>query len=969
MNCESKIKIFTDAKSLIYAKRNSTHSILLNGTLNYLANFISMGNVEIYHVPGDVNVLADVMSRAIADNINCTLPREHPISKKWAEKIPPINDKFNVDRETLFKFLTTPLKPEDQDPYSRTHKKLMEPKSVQTWYDLTKDTSSEERFNHAISLLEQWNREYVDKEEVIPNYMLEVNKAALTLELTKAEECAKEIERILDVVYSEIKNTPVIKQINAALVEASKKLINIRHEKISKQNVKKYTQIIEEVQGLIKYIDNGAIIEGIRKKKREVGKKIAESTVKEEPDMKVSSNMITCRYKSSNHNNIEPEWNPKRDSLEIPIRESMIIKPNEIKIVDLGFEIRTTPDLEKRIGLAEGWDKNIKLIINTNLVRNKYEEGEKISIQNISEDDIKIGANTKLIEAKIVAKKKYDDVEDWEELKERETDKKEEEESEKAPEIRYCHIDVDEEAETINKGLFRLDPESIFIGDIEIKFMGDPCLKHLELVELQDFDNRQLRKSTQIEERKMPEIPVWSVNTKEEDRKSKEKEMEALLTADLLENKRLSTETFIELQNDDPKIRKIKENLLGNPKAFDTFIIRNGILCKKFGSKKDGMMFMGPYVPDKILRAVVVYIHRRNLHPSTSQTAKEFKAYYYHPMADKTVKEICRNCITCTQTRNKEKRNIGVGRQRSLKPTKPREGVSMDIIYLPKSKDGNTHGLLIGDLFSLYISFYPMKSKTSSEVAKKLNLYISSHGVPKSIYSDSDPSFRGETEKVIRMYGIQHATSFPYTQKENAVEAQVRTFKTASRAAIAESEVFKRDSWDKLFPIVICRINSLISKYGMSREAMHFGNMIESSLPLITDTELFSPLEEDMEETAKKFRDKMGRFMAKRERNKKYYKIGKEHKFYIYELVMKAEYVTGSALHPTHNGPHRIIGLSEKGAEIKDIKTGEISNVSFENLRKITLDELLVLLPQNYDDEISKALSTFRYNRKNVGTQ
>ena len=90
LNCESKIKIFTDAKSLIYAKRNSTHSILLNGTLNYLANFVSMVNVEIYHVPGDVNVLADVMSRAIADNINCNLPKEHPISKKWAEVLPPL---------------------------------------------------------------------------------------------------------------------------------------------------------------------------------------------------------------------------------------------------------------------------------------------------------------------------------------------------------------------------------------------------------------------------------------------------------------------------------------------------------------------------------------------------------------------------------------------------------------------------------------------------------------------------------------------------------------------------------------------------------------------------------------------------------------------------------------------------------------------------------------------------------------
>jgi hypothetical protein len=138
LNCESQIRIFTDAKSLIYAKRNSAHSILLNGTLNYLANFASMVNEEIYHVPGDVNVLADLMFRAkditLTNNINCNLPKEHPISKKWAELLPPIKDHFNVDRETLFKFLTDPLKPEDQDPYNRTHRKLMEPKSVHTWY-------------------------------------------------------------------------------------------------------------------------------------------------------------------------------------------------------------------------------------------------------------------------------------------------------------------------------------------------------------------------------------------------------------------------------------------------------------------------------------------------------------------------------------------------------------------------------------------------------------------------------------------------------------------------------------------------------------------------------------------------------------------------------------------------------------------------------------------------------------------
>jgi hypothetical protein len=79
---------------------------------------------------------------------------------------------------------------------------------------------------------------------------------------------------------------------------------------------------------------------------------------------------------------------------------------------------------------------------------------------------------------------------------------------------------------------------------------------------------------------------------------------------------------------------------------------------------------------------------------------------------------------------------------------------------------------------------------------------------------------------------------------------------------------------------------------------------------------------------------------------------------------MKAEYTTESALHPTHTGPHRIINLSEKGAEIKDIKTGEISNVNFGNIRKISIDELLALLPTDFDDKINKSLGTFRYNRK-----
>jgi hypothetical protein len=51
LNCQSKVLIYTDAKALIYAKRMSTHSILLNNTLTYLTNFVSIAKLEIIPPP------------------------------------------------------------------------------------------------------------------------------------------------------------------------------------------------------------------------------------------------------------------------------------------------------------------------------------------------------------------------------------------------------------------------------------------------------------------------------------------------------------------------------------------------------------------------------------------------------------------------------------------------------------------------------------------------------------------------------------------------------------------------------------------------------------------------------------------------------------------------------------------------------------------------------------------------------
>jgi hypothetical protein len=284
-------------------------------------------------------------------------------------------------------------------------------------------------------------------------------------------------------------------------------------------------------------------------------------------------------------------------------------------------------------------------------------------------------------------------------------------------------------------------------------------------------------------------------------------------------------------------------------------------------------------------------------------------------------------------------------------------------LYFPNSAKGYKYGLIVADLYSLYISFYPMRTKNSSEVAKCLRSYFAAHCPPCAIYSDNDASFRGDVEELLRPYNIKHITSYPYTQRQNYVESQVRTFKNAYRAAIMDNALFKCKDWDILYPIVICRINSMISKYGMSREAVHYGSIVESSLPLITDSNIFEPLENDLEKASNLFKERMGRFMQKRKRNKIYYKVGKKHNFYINELVMYKNFVPDSMLDATFVGPARIIDLSPSGATVRDTKTGVVSSINFEHLRKINFEELLTLLPQNFDAEIAETLGTYRYRR------
>jgi hypothetical protein len=97
-------------------------------------------------------------------------------------------------------------------------------------------------------------------------------------------------------------------------------------------------------------------------------------------------------------------------------------------------------------------------------------------------------------------------------------------------------------------------------------------------------------------------------------------------------------------------------------------------------------------------------------------------------------------------------------------------------------------------------------------------------------------------------------------QRGNTVEGQVRKFLNAARAAIADSPIAKHTEWHVLYPLIIVRLNTLISKYGLSREYVHFQQILETHLPLIIDIKMDQELEDDLTQTSHKFRSAIQKF-------------------------------------------------------------------------------------------------------------
>jgi transposase InsO family protein len=174
----------------------------------------------------------------------------------------------------------------------------------------------------------------------------------------------------------------------------------------------------------------------------------------------------------------------------------------------------------------------------------------------------------------------------------------------------------------------------------------------------------------------------------------------------------------------------------------------------------------------------------------------------------------------------------------STPPSRPFERVSVDLIKLPKTKNGNSYIIAFIDEFTRWPEAMAISDKNAETVLNAMKeLILTRHGVPAILLSDEGPEFFNKLVFVTcKQYGVTKVFSAAYRSRGHGmIERLNRTIEdrlkhTANRRC---------DDWDVWLPDALFAIRSTPSRgTRLSPFLLLYGH--EPTMPI--DTALLLPI-------------------------------------------------------------------------------------------------------------------------------
>lgn len=259
---------------------------------------------------------------------------------------------------------------------------------------------------------------------------------------------------------------------------------------------------------------------------------------------------------------------------------------------------------------------------------------------------------------------------------------------------------------------------------------------------------------------------------------------------------------FLESSREKPKVDTADQVLYALLRQWDSLIIQNGLLCRKF-YEPDGSVTYQLVAPKEIRKEIMLQLHnnRTACHLGREKTLHKVRSRFYWPFMTSDVSRWCQTCPTCA----KGKPGPGLGRypMQHCNVTHPLECIAIDIMGpLPITDDGNEYIMVVGDYFSKWKEAYALKNHTAQTVADKLTTeFICRFGAPTRIHTDQGREFESELfSEICKLLGIHKSRTTPYRpQSDGMVERYNRTAQSMLAMLVNEN----RSDWDDHLPFIM----------------------------------------------------------------------------------------------------------------------------------------------------------------------
>lgn len=923
------VSCFTDCKGLIFIGRHRFTNTRCQTLSDYIALQANLYEINLFHMPGKINILADLLSRNIVQSRFLT--GKAVLSKQAAANLPPLPENFLVSSEQIYKFLTSNIH-ENCDSGKTIFTPV--PQKLEDVYSIFKNVSAEERYLSAIRLIEQNN----DPSLISLNKTFTENKKDTLIHANELVDTAfKEID-LPRTLKTQIRNSlheNFLKHKKSSIIKPqlnniSTKKVSFRHEN-SNINKKKVTFNLDSscYLPLFSNTDNLHFDKNHLKVKHKNNSKFE----------------IYYQIDHNIPNPIHPRVAYSQSfGIDLPIQKDFLIPPLSQLLIDTHIKLSFPPNCYGQIYARSSTAKRDIFIHNGQIDRD-YNDTIKLLIKNFNDNTIEIKKGEFLAQVfiHIVIPPKLKEIDELTILGERNNQGFGSSDNTRNLVNTECNLTQLHHNDYVNTHTYKiLNVNIINIEDVNTKCNN--CNFNYPITYFDSINDKICCTSSRESyedlscslkpESFLNNMIVFLNNNDLSTTSAKAKQVEHDFLKNVIE-KMVGMQTIYQQdkisaiktgQSSDEFCMIIKDDLDKNPNNT-RFIMKKGLIFKKIENR---LLLI---VPDSLISMLLYDLHVTLGHISKTGLLRIFQTLYYHPKARTYIKSITDSCQICPAIKPIQEKDITLGTNRTLQETQQNRSFYFDVI--PMINDNNyKHLVLFSDAFSSYVIGYPIKQKTGESVARIIELLINSFGLVSNFYCDNDASLAKTAEIISKKYPINFFTCCPHSQHQNQAENNYKLVKEKLLLLIHGSNM----TWTNALPLALMQVNnSILSKTNLSRYNVHFGSM--------SNIEILAHANENDINPNDISKWKKSKLLRKLEYEKKG-KVAPEIKIgsIVYVKQDNPSINESSILRKPNKNPAKVIETDKRSVKVQCLVTGSIFHTHVRKLRLLNLAEYIPLI-------------------------